>query len=142
MLAVRFGNLDALRAATVEELTAVDDIGEITARSLVDWLHSPQAEHLIATLKEAGVNMTSSVQIAGDKLAGKTFVLTGTLQRFSRSEAGERIEALGGKVSSSVSKKTSYVVAGEEAGSKLTKAQSLGIPVLTEEEFLTLLEEA
>ena len=142
VLAVRFGNLDALRAATVEELTAVDDIGEITARSLVDWLHSPQAEHLIATLKEAGVNMTSSVQIAGDKLAGKTFVLTGTLQRFSRSEAGERIEALGGKVSSSVSKKTSYVVAGEEAGSKLTKAQSLGIPVLTEEEFLTLLEEA
>ena len=142
VLAVRFGNLDALRAATVEELTAVDDIGEITARSLVDWLHSPQAEHLIATLKEAGVNMTSAVQIAGDKLAGKTFVLTGTLQRFSRSEAGERIEALGGKVSSSVSKKTSYVVAGEEAGSKLTKAQSLGIPVLTEEEFLTLLEEA
>ena len=142
VLAVRFGTLDALRAATVEELTAVDDIGEITARSLVDWLHSPQAEHLIATLKEAGVNMTSSVQIAGDKLAGKTFVLTGTLQRFSRSEAGERIEALGGKVSSSVSKKTSYVVAGEEAGSKLTKAQSLGIPVLTEEEFLTLLEEA
>ena len=142
VLAVRFGTLDALRAATVEELTAVDDIGEITARSLVDWLHSPQAEHLIATLKEAGVNMTSAVQIAGDKLAGKTFVLTGTLQRFSRSEAGERIEALGGKVSSSVSKKTSYVVAGEEAGSKLTKAQSLGIPVLTEEEFLTLLEEA
>ncbi len=142
VLAVRFGNLDALRAATVEELTAVDDIGEITARSLVDWLHSPQAEHLIATLKEAGVNMTSAVQIAGDKLAGRTFVLTGTLQRFSRSEAGERIEALGGKVSSSVSKKTSYVVAGEEAGSKLTKAQSLGIPVLTEEEFVTLLEEA
>ena len=142
VLAVRFGTLDALRAATVEELTAVDDIGEITARSLVDWLHSPQAEHLIATLKEAGVNMTSAVQIAGDKLAGKTFVLTGTLQRFSRSEAGERIEALGGKVSSSVSKKTSYVVAGEEAGSKLTKAQSLGIPVLTEEEFVTLLEEA
>ena len=142
VLAVRFGTLDALRAATVEELTAVDDIGEITARSLVDWLHSPQAEHLIATLKEAGVNMTSAVQIAGDKLAGRTFVLTGTLQRFSRSEAGERIEALGGKVSSSVSKKTSYVVAGEEAGSKLTKAQSLGIPVLTEEEFVTLLEEA
>ena len=141
VLAARFGTLEALRAATVEELTAVDDIGEITARSLVDWLHSPQAEHLIAALKEAGVNMTSAVQIAGDKLAGKTFVLTGTLQQFSRAEAGERIEALGGKVSSSVSKKTSYVVAGEEAGSKLTKAQSLGIPVLSEAEFLALLEE-
>ena len=140
VLAARFGTLEALRAATVEELTAVDDIGEITARSLVDWLHSPQAEHLIAALKEAGVNMTSAVQIAGDKLAGKTFVLTGTLQQFSRAEAGERIEALGGKVSSSVSKKTSYVVAGEEAGSKLTKAQSLGIPVLSEAEFLALLE--
>ena len=141
VLAARFGTLEALRTATVEELTAVDDIGEITARSLVDWLHSPQAEHLIAALKEAGVNMTSAVQIAGDKLAGKTFVLTGTLQQFSRAEAGERIEALGGKVSSSVSKKTSYVVAGEEAGSKLTKAQSLGIPVLSEAEFLALLEE-
>ena len=141
VLAARFGTLDAIQAATVEDLTQVDDIGAITAQSLWDWLHSPQAEHLIQGLKEAGVNMTSAVQAAGDKLAGKTFVLTGTLQRFSRAEAGERIEALGGKVSSSVSKKTSYVVAGEEAGSKLTKAQALGIPVLSESAFLDLLEE-
>ena len=140
ILAARFGSLDALREATVEELTAVNDIGEITARSLWDWLHSPQAEHLIATLKEAGVNMTSAAQPVGDKFAGLTFVLTGTLEHFSRAEAGERVESLGGKVSSSVSKKTSYVVAGEEAGSKLTKAQSLGVPVLTEAEFLAMLE--
>ena len=141
VLAARFGSLDALGEATVEELTAVNDIGEITARSLYDWLHSPQAEHLIATLKAAGVNMTSAAQPVGDKFAGLTFVLTGTLEHFSRAEAGERIEALGGKVSSSVSKKTSYVVAGEEAGSKLDKAQSLGVTVLSEEEFLKKLEE-
>lgn len=140
ILAQRFGSLDRLRSATVEELTEVDDIGEITARSLSDWLHSPQAEHLIAALRRAGVNFTSSARTAGNQLAGKTFVLTGTLEKFSRAEAGERIEVLGGKVSSSVSKKTSYVVAGEEAGSKLAKAQSLGVPVLTEEEFLALLE--
>ncbi len=141
VLAARFGSLDALGEATVEELTAVNDIGEITARSLYDWLHSPQAEHLIATLRAAGVNMTSAAQPVGDKFAGLTFVLTGTLEHFSRAEAGERIEALGGKVSSSVSKKTSYVVAGEEAGSKLEKAQALGVTVLSEEEFLKKLEE-
>ena len=124
----------------MEELTAVEDIGEITAQSLVAWLHSPQAEHLITMLKKAGVKMSSEMRITDDRLAGKIFVLTGTLQRFSRSEAAGRIEALGGKVSSSVSKKTSYVVAGEEAGSKLVKAQSLGVPVLSEDEFLALLD--
>lgn len=139
VLAAQFGTMDQLCTATVEELTQVDDIGEITARSLVDWLHSPQTEHLIASLKAAGVNMTSDAPLAGDQLAGKTFVLTGTLEQLSRSEAGAKIEALGGKVASAVSKKTSYVVAGEEAGSKLNKAQSLGIPVLSETEFLELL---
>lgn len=139
LLAARFGTLDALREATVEELTAVNDIGEITARSLVEWLHSPQAEHLIATLKQAGVNMTSSAEPVGDRFAGMTFVLTGTLEQFTRAEAGERIEALGGKVSSSVSKKTSYVIAGEEAGSKLEKAERLGVTILSELEFLELL---
>lgn len=141
LLAGQFGTLEALHAATVEELTAIHEIGEITARALVEWLHSPQSEHLVEILREAGVNMSSSLEPVGDKFSGKTFVLTGTLEHFSRAEAGARIEALGGKVSSSVSKKTSYVVAGEEAGSKLDKAQALGVPVLSEGEFLALLEE-
>ena len=141
VLSAKFATLDQLCQATVEDLTQVDDIGEITARSLVNWLHSPQTEHLIASLKAAGVNMTSDAQPLGDQLAGKTFVLTGTLGQLSRSEAGAKIEALGGKVSSAVSKKTSYVVAGEEAGSKLNKAQSLGIPVLSESAFLELLSQ-
>ncbi len=141
VLAARFGTLDRLSQATVEELTAVDDIGEITARSLAEWLHSDQAEHLIASLKGAGVNMASQAQPVDGRLAGKTFVLTGTLEHFSRAEAGARIEALGGKVSSSVSRKTSYVVAGEEAGSKLDKANALGITVLSEAEFLQMLSD-
>ena len=141
VLAARFGTLDRLSQATVEELTAVDDIGVITARSLAEWLHSDQAEHLIASLKGAGVNMASQAQPVDDRLAGKTFVLTGTLEHFSRAEAGARIEALGGKVSSSVSRKTSYVVAGEEAGSKLDKANALGITVLSEAEFLQMLSD-
>ena len=141
VLAARFGTLDRLSQATVEELTAVDDIGEITARSLAEWLHSDQAEHLIASLKGAGVNTASQAQPVDDRLAGKTFVLTGTLEHFSRAEAGARIEALGGKVSSSVSRKTSYVVVGEEAGSKLDKANALGITVLSEAEFLQMLSD-
>lgn len=141
LLAARYGTLDALCMATVEELTAIDDIGEITAKSLVEWLHSPQAEHLIHTLKEAGVNMTSDAQPVGDKLSGMTFVLTGTLEQFSRAEAGDKIEALGGKISGSVSKKTTYVVAGEEAGSKLDKANALGVTVLSEAEFITMLDQ-
>lgn len=141
VLAARFGTLDRLSQATVEELTAVDDIGEITARSLAEWLHSDQAEHLIASLKGAGVNTASQAQPVDGRLAGKTFVLTGTLEHFSRAEAGARIEALGGKVSSSVSRKTSYVVVGEEAGSKLDKANALGITVLSEAEFLQMLSD-
>jgi DNA ligase (NAD+) len=141
VLAGRFGTLDALRAATVEELTQVEDVGEITARNVVDWLADPQSCHLIQALEKAGVNMTSTAAPVGDKLAGQTFVLTGTLEHFTRDEAGERIEQLGGKVSGSVSKKTTYVVAGEAAGSKLNKANELGIPVLTEEEFLKILQD-
>lgn len=141
ILAARFGTLDALCTATVDDLTAVDDVGEITACNLVDWLASSQSRHLIECLRAVGVNMSSSAGPVGDKLAGKTFVLTGTLERFTRDEAGERIEKLGGKVSGSVSKKTSYVVAGEAAGSKLKKANELGIPVLTEEEFLSMIRD-
>ena len=141
VLAARFGTLDALMAATEEDLTAVPDIGGITAKSLLDWFANDQSQHLIQTLREAGVSFDSKEAPVGDKLAGKTFVLTGTLPTMDRKEAAALIEAQGGKVSGSVSKKTSYVVAGEAAGSKLKKANELGIPVLTEEELMKLLSD-
>ena len=140
ILAQRFGSLDNLQAATVEELTQVDDIGAITAQSIVDWFASPQSQHLIARLKEAGVNMQAEQKGEDQRFAEKTFVLTGTLDRFTRAEATKMIEDRGGKAAGSVSKKTTYVVAGEAAGSKLRKAQELGVPVLTQEEFLALME--
>ncbi|MGM9593172.1 MAG: NAD-dependent DNA ligase LigA [Candidatus Onthomonas sp.] len=138
-LSRKFQTLDALMEANEEELTAVEDIGAITAQSLIQWFQSPQSRHLIQALREAGVSFQSTEAAVGDALTGKTFVLTGTLTRFSRSEAKKLLEAQGAKVSGSVSKKTSYVVAGEAAGSKLTKAQELGVPVLSEEELLSLL---
>ena len=141
ILAARFGSLDALAQASEEELTAIDDIGGITAKYLTEWFAAPQSRHLIDGLKEAGVNMDSLAAPVGDKLAGLTFVLTGELSSCSRKEAGEKLEALGAKVSGSVSKKTGCVVAGEAAGSKLRKAQELGVPVLDEEQFLVLVGE-
>ena len=140
ILAARFQTLENLQNATLEELTAVDDIGEITAQNILDWMASPQSRHLIDRLREAGVNMTAAEQGSDQRFAGMTFVLTGTLEKFTRDEASEMIEARGGKSAGSVSQKTAYVVAGEAAGSKLRKAQELGIPVLTEEEFLELLK--
>lgn len=141
VLARQFGTLDALAAADIEALSAVPDIGAITAQSIASWFADSQSRHLIETLKAAGVNMESHAEPIGDKLSGLTFVLTGELSGFSRKEAGERIQALGGKVSGSVSKKTSYVIAGEAAGSKLRKAQELDIPILDEAGFLAILEE-
>lgn len=141
ILAARFGSLDALAQATQEELTEIVDIGGITAQYLTEWFAAPQSQHLIAALKEAGVNMESQAAPVGDKLAGITFVLTGELSVYSRKEAGEKLEALGAKVSGSVSKKTGCVVAGEAAGSKLRRAQELGVPVLDEEQFLILVGE-
>ena len=141
ILAARFGSLDALAQTTVDELIEIDDIGGITAQYLTQWFSAPQSRHLIAALKEAGVNMESQAAPAGDKLAGISFVLTGELSAFSRKEAGEKLEALGAKVSGSVSKKTGCVVAGEAAGSKLRRAQELGVPVLDEEQFLILIGE-
>ena len=141
VLSARFGSMEALMAATEEELTAVPDVGGITARCIVDYFAGSQAKDLIARLAAAGVNMTSTAAPVGDLLAGRTFVLTGELTAFSRKEAGEKLEALGAKVSGSVSKKTSCVVAGEAAGSKLRKAQELGVPVLDEEAFLVLIGE-
>ena len=139
-LAQRFGTMDALAAATEEELTAVDDVGPITARYLCQWMESPQSRDLLARLKAAGVNMSCKEEAHDSRFAGMTFVLTGALEKFTRDEAGEMIEKRGGRASGSVSKKTTYVVAGENAGSKLQKAQELGIPVLTEDEFLELLK--
>ena len=140
VLASRFGSFDALAAASEEELTAIDDVGAVTAAYIRAWLEDPQSRHLIARLKEAGVSMEASRQPAGNQFAGMTFVLTGSLERFTRDEAAALIEARGGKASGSVSKKTTYVVAGENAGSKLRKAGELNIPVLTEDQFAEMLE--
>ncbi len=140
ILAARFKTMDALEQATLEELTAVNDVGEITARSILTWLASPQSRHLIARLRQAGVNMTAAEQGSDQRFAGMTFVLTGGLEQFTRDQAAAMIEDRGGKSAGSVSKKTTYVVAGEGAGSKLKKALDLGIPVLTEQEFLDLME--
>ena len=140
-LAREYGTLDALMEADKERLIQTFDVGEITAENLYQWLHSEQSLHLIQRLREAGVNMNQPDQQVSRKLEGKTFVLTGTLSRYTRSEAGALIEQHGGKVSGSVSKKTSFVLAGEDAGSKLTKAQSLGIPILDEDGFEAMLAE-
>ena len=140
ILAARFRSLDALEHATMEQLVEVEDIGTITAQSILDWMASPQSQHLMARLRAAGVNTQAEEQGSDRRFAGMTFVLTGGLEHFTREEAGELIEKRGGKAAGSVSKKTTYVVAGEGAGSKLHKAQELGVPVLTEEEFLAMLQ--
>lgn len=140
VLAQAFGTLDALMEADEERLTQVPDVGAITARSIVSWFRSGQSRHMVERLRQAGVNFVSKVEITDRRFEGKTFVLTGALSRFTREEAEEKIEHFGGKASGSVSKKTSYVVAGEAAGSKLRKANELGIPVLNEEEFLEMLQ--
>ena len=139
-LASAFGSLDGLMEASVEDLTNVPDIGEVTARSIYEWFRQEQSQHLIRRLREAGVNFESKRVISDTRLAGKTIVLTGALSRFTREEATEKIELLGGKASGSVSKKTSFVVAGENAGSKERKARELGIPVLTEDEFWEMIQ--
>ena len=140
-LAAAFGSLDQLMEASLEELTAVPDIGGVTAKSIYDWFRQPQSLHMLRRLREAGVNFESKRVITDTRLAGKTIVLTGALSRFTREEATEKIELLGGKASGSVSKKTSFVVAGENAGSKERKARELGIPVLTEDEFLEMISD-
>ncbi len=135
VLAAYYPDLDSLMEADAEQLTKIPDIGAITAGFIVEWFHKAQSQHLIARLRDAGVDFTSHEEKTDDRFAGLTFVLTGTLENFTREEASAVIEGFGGKTSSSVSKKTNYVLAGENAGSKLTKAESLGIPVLTEADF-------
>ena len=138
-LAKYFRNMDKLMEASYEELRMIDDVGEITAHAIYEFFRQEQTIDLINKLKQAGVNMKAETKKSSTgKLAGKTFVLTGTLEHYSRDEAGEIIEKLGGKTSSSVSKKTDYVLAGEDAGSKLKKAQELGITIISEEEFIAM----
>ncbi len=135
VLAAHFADLDTLMAAKTEELTAIPDIGGVTAGFITEWFSLPQSMHLIGRLRAAGVDFTSHEEKKDDRFAGQTFVLTGTLSRYTRDEASAIIESYGGKSSGSVSKKTSYVLAGENAGSKLTKAESLGIRIISEDEF-------
>ena len=140
VLATSFGSLDALMAASVEELTAVPDVGEITARNIAEWFSQPQALDMVERLRQAGVNFESKRVVSDTRFAGKIFVLTGALSQFTREEATEKIELFGGKASGSVSKKTSFVVVGENAGSKERKARELGIPILSEDEFLEMIQ--
>ena len=139
VLSSHFGTMDALMQASLEELTQVPDVGEITAVSIYEWFRQEQSIHLLRRLREAGVNFACTRTVTDTRFAGKTIVLTGALSRFTREEATEKIELFGGKAAGSVSKKTSFVVAGENAGSKERKARELGIPVLTEDEFLEML---
>ena len=140
VLAGHFGSLDKLMEATLEELVEVPDVGAITARNIAEWFAQPQSRHLIERLREAGVNFESKRVITDDRFAGKIFVLTGALSKFTRGEATEKIELFGGKASGSVSKKTSFVVVGENAGSKERKARELGIPILSEDDFLAMIQ--
>lgn len=140
VLAAHFRTMDALCTATEAELTQIGDVGPVTARCIVEYFASTQARDLIHRFQDAGVNLESTTELVDERFAGMIFVLTGTLERFGRKEAQALIEERGGKASGSVSKKTTYVVAGEAAGSKLQKAVELGIPVLTEDEFAAMLE--
>lgn len=140
-LAKRFKSIDGLINATLEELIDTDDVGEITAKSIYEFFKQEQTIDLINKLKNAKVNMELKEDVNSDnRFEGKTFVLTGTLENYTRDEASKIIEDFGGKTSSSVSKKTDYVLAGEEAGSKLTKAENLGVKIISEQEFTKMIE--
>lgn len=142
ILAKTFGSMDNLMQANKEDLVSIPDFGEITAESVYTFFRQDQTVDTIDKLKQAGVNMImEEVSSSDNRFDGKVFVLTGSLENFSRLEAGEIIEKFGGKTSSSVSKKTDYVLAGEEAGSKLTKAEELGITIINEEQFKEMIKE-
>ncbi|MFI3226760.1 MAG: NAD-dependent DNA ligase LigA [Clostridia bacterium] len=141
ILANHFGSIENIQKATVEEITEIHEIGLKTAESLKSWLKTDVAQVILQKLIDANVNLTQENTKTSDKFVGLTFVLTGSLEIFTRKQASDLIESLGGKASGSVSKKTSYVIAGEDAGSKLKKANDLGIPVLTEQEFKDMVEE-
>ncbi len=140
LLSDHFGSMDKLMAATVEQIEEIDGFGHIMAESIVEFFSHNESRELIEKLKELGVNMESKKEVKGNIFEGKTFVLTGTLPTMTRTEASKIIESFGGKTSSSVSKKTDYVLAGEDAGSKLKKANDLGVTVISEEEFKNMIE--
>ena len=140
LLADRFSDMDGIISASKEEILSIDGYGDIMAESVTDFFSHPQAVELINDLKAAGVNMRSEKKVIDNRFEGKTFVLTGTLSRFTRTQASEVIETYGGKTSSSVSKKTDYVLAGEAAGSKLQKAQDLGVKIISEDEFAAMIK--
>jgi DNA ligase (NAD+) len=130
-----FGNLKNLMASSVESIMCVEDIGELTARSIYDWLKQPQSIKMIERLDAANVNFACNTNSVGSKYAGLTFVFTGALRKFTREEAIERIEKYGGLVKGSVSKNTNYLIVGDNAGSKAKRAEELGVPYLTEDQF-------
>lgn len=140
ILANHFGSLDALMQANEEELTQVPDVGGVTAQNISQWFAQPQSRHMIQRLRDAGVNFRSKRAVTDNRFANMTFVLTGALSKFTREEATEKIELFGGKAAGSVSKKTTYVVVGENAGSKERKARELGIPILSEDDFLDMIQ--
>jgi DNA ligase (NAD+) len=135
VLAQHFGSLDKLMAASITELTAINDIGETTAQSITGYFSLEQTKHFIEHLRNAGINFINKSNVTDSRFAGLTFVLTGTLPTLTREEASAIIESFGGKTAGSVSKKTSFVLAGEEAGSKFTKAKDLGVTIIDEEKF-------
>ena len=141
-IAARFGTIDAILEATYEQFAEIEDIGDITAANLVEFFSDEEKLDLLRRLREAGVQMedTSAATKLSNHLEGLTFVLTGTLPSMSRDEAAAKIKSAGGKISSSVSKKTDYVVVGADPGSKYTKAQALGVKILDEEALLRLVE--
>ena len=141
VLAKTYENMDNLSNASIEDLSQVDEVGTIVANSINEFFSQEQTKDLLKRLKDAGVNMErQKEENEDDRFAGKTFVLTGSLEKYTRQEASDIIESFGGKVSGSVSKKTSYVLAGEEAGSKLTKAQELGVAIISEQDFKNMIE--
>ena len=140
VLAGHFGSMDALAAASMEELTAVPDVGAVTAENIFSWFRQSQSVEILEKLRAAGVNFESKRAVTDTRFAGMTFVLTGALSKFTRDEATEKIELFGGKAAGSVSKKTTYVVVGENAGSKEKKARELGIPILSEDDFLAMIQ--
>ena len=140
-LAKAFGNIDNIISADFESLDSLEDFGSVMAQSIVSFFKQEQNIEFINKLKNAGINMKEDISVSQElKFQGKTFVLTGTLSKYTRGEASEIIENLGGKTSSSVSKKTSYVLAGREAGSKLEKARDLGVEIISEEDFENMIK--